>query len=149
MNAQIRNCVLTVLAVMASAPAPAQVWRCGTTYSEQPCEGGRPMAAQDARSAAQQSDASRAARRAARRDARLAENMERDRLQHEAKLDKALQSTRKAAAARGRIHPSEDAQAWDFESPTEPIVARVPKPAPRPPTKAPPPRSTGRATMSR
>lgn len=148
MNQRTRSGVLTVLAILAIAngPAAAQVWRCGDSYGERPCEGGRAVTVQDDRNQAQQSEAERAARR----DSRLAEAMERDRLQHEAKLDRALRATAKAKPGSSRGLPADDEpQAWDFEVPPEPIVARVPKPPASAAGPAKPRTTPSRATMSR
>lgn len=76
--------VLCLLACVAgwSIPAAAQaVWRCGDTYSQNPCPGGKPVAAQDARDAGQRAQTDGAVRR----DARVADEMERSRLKEEGK----------------------------------------------------------------
>ena len=67
--------VLCLLACVAgwSIPAAGQtVWRCGDTYSQRPCPGGKEVPAQDARDAAQRAQTGNAARR----DAKLADEME-------------------------------------------------------------------------
>ncbi len=76
--------VLCLLACVAgwSIPAAGQpVWRCGDTYSQKPCPGGRQVPAEDARDAGQRAQTSSAARR----DAKLADEMEQARLKEEAK----------------------------------------------------------------
>ena len=64
------------------APAAAQnIYRCGDSYSQQPCPGGTVVEAEDERSAAQRSQTSQAAQR----DAKTADAMEKARLKEEAK----------------------------------------------------------------
>jgi hypothetical protein len=67
------------------APATAQgtqnVYRCGNTYSQQPCADGKLVAASDSRSAAQKSQTDDATKR----DAKVADAMEKARLKEEAK----------------------------------------------------------------
>ncbi|MDF2464908.1 MAG: hypothetical protein K0Q43_3143 [Ramlibacter sp.] len=63
-------------------PAAAQaIYRCGDSYSQQPCPGGKVVAADDSRSASQKSQTDQAVRR----DAKAAEAMEKARLSDEAK----------------------------------------------------------------
>lgn len=66
-------------AAMATESSPTH-WRCGNTYTDQPCAGGKPLDLDDARSPQQQRDADQATR-----DARgMADRLERDRLRQEA-----------------------------------------------------------------
>jgi hypothetical protein len=80
-----RNMTIAVLCLAAGgwiAPAAAQaVYRCGNSYSQQPCPGGTLVPADDARSAAQRSQTGLAAER----DAKAADAMEKARLKEEAK----------------------------------------------------------------
>ena len=63
-------------------PAGAQaIYRCGDSYSQKPCPGGKVVDADDARSASQKSQTDQAVRR----DAKAAEALERARLKDEAK----------------------------------------------------------------
>ena len=63
-------------------PATAQnIYRCGDSYSQQPCPGGTVVQADDARSAGQRSQTSLAAER----DAKAADAMEKARIREEAK----------------------------------------------------------------
>ncbi|GAA4336852.1 hypothetical protein GCM10023165_14420 [Variovorax defluvii] len=71
----IAACLLTAPAIAAGTTA----WRCGNSYSDRPCEGGKPLAVDDARDAAQQRDANRATHEAQAAGKR----MERDRLVQE------------------------------------------------------------------
>lgn len=47
-----------------AAVAGAAAWRCGNTYSDQPCPDGKPLALQDQRDAAQKREADRTTREA-------------------------------------------------------------------------------------
>ncbi|MDP3761079.1 MAG: hypothetical protein Q8R01_11265 [Ramlibacter sp.] len=63
-------------------PAGAQaIYRCGDSYSQKPCPGGRVVEADDARSASQKSQTEEAVRR----DAKAAEALQKARLKEEAK----------------------------------------------------------------
>lgn len=77
--------VLCLLACVAgwSIPGVAQpVWRCGdSSYSSQPCAGGRQIDAEDPRTSAQRAQTSDAARR----DAKMADELEKARLMQESK----------------------------------------------------------------
>ena len=79
---------ILILATLAlAAPAQAQtVYRCGSSYSQQPCPGGQPVAASDARTPA---DAARASGHAAA-DMKRAEAMEKARLAQEKNAPKAI-----------------------------------------------------------
>jgi hypothetical protein len=85
----IRNLSIAVLGLAAAgwmAPAAAQgIYRCGDSYSQQRCPGGTPVQAEDARSTEQ----ARQTSVAAQRDARMADAMEKARLQEEAKAAQA------------------------------------------------------------
>lgn len=63
----------------ATAARAAETWRCGNTYTDQPCAGGKPVAVEDARSpnAASENEAQ------TRRAAAAADRMERDRRRQE------------------------------------------------------------------
>jgi hypothetical protein len=66
---------------LCTLPATAQtVWRCPDGYRQQPCADGRAVNVGDERTPAQQSQA----QAATRRDAKLAAEMQRERLQQEA-----------------------------------------------------------------
>jgi hypothetical protein len=70
-------CALGLFATLAGA---APIYRCGQTYTQTPCPGGRLIDAADPRSAAQRAEA----RRTVERERRLAAQMERDRQAQEA-----------------------------------------------------------------
>lgn len=76
-------CALVLSPALAEA---APIYRCGQTYSQTPCPGGRLIDAADPRSAAQRAEA----RRTVERERQLAVQMERDRQQQEAGAPKAL-----------------------------------------------------------
>jgi hypothetical protein len=63
----------------SSQARSAATWRCGNTYTDQPCAGGTPVQADDIRSP----EARRASDEATRRSERSADAMERDRLRLE------------------------------------------------------------------
>ena len=77
--------ILAALLLAAGGAQAEQVWRCGSTYSQQPCAGGTPVQVEDARSAAQ----SQQAGKQAQRDAKTAQEMEKSRLALEAKAPQA------------------------------------------------------------
>jgi hypothetical protein len=74
-----REITALLLAAAAGAAHAQTVYRCGNTYSQQPCAGARTVAVEDARTPQQaaQSTAS------TRRDADLADAMEKQRLEEE------------------------------------------------------------------
>ena len=75
------------------APAAAQaIYRCGNSYSQQPCPGGTLVPADDARSEDQRSQTSLASKR----DAQAADAMEKARLKEEAKPAQAVMPPAKA-----------------------------------------------------
>lgn len=82
------------------APAAGQgIYRCGDTYTQQPCPGGSVVQASDPRSASQRSQTSQAARR----DAKLADAMEKARLKEEAKPVSAYVPPPKQEAAAPKV----------------------------------------------
>jgi hypothetical protein len=95
-----RNWLALTLCALAAAPSVAQtIYRCGDTYSQQPCTGARtiepdayqPSAAERARAAA-----------ATRRDAALADAMEKERLRQEAQPAAYVPPAKPRAAAEPR-----------------------------------------------
>lgn len=82
-----RAMILLAWATAWACGAAAQtVYRCGDSYSQQPCPGGQPVQAEDARSATQRAQTTDAVRR----DAKAADVMEQARLKEEAKPTAAL-----------------------------------------------------------
>jgi len=101
-----KNPSLFVLLVAAwLAPAAAQnIYRCGDTYSQQPCPGGTVVEAQDERSAGQRSQTSLAAQR----DAKMADAMEKARLKEEARPAQAyIPPAKEESAARKLKKPAQ------------------------------------------
>ena len=82
MSKNSRAAVLLALAAGCGLPAMAQtIYRCGDSYSQQPCPGGKPVAVDDARTPAQRAQAAEAVRR----QAAAADQMEKERVREEAK----------------------------------------------------------------
>jgi hypothetical protein len=80
-------CLALAASLGGSSAAVAQtVFRCGDSYSQQPCPGGKAIEADDPRTAGQRSQTSEAARR----DAQAADAMEKARLKEEAKPAQAI-----------------------------------------------------------
>ncbi|RYZ13037.1 MAG: hypothetical protein EOO24_01340 [Comamonadaceae bacterium] len=76
-------CTALLAAASLSTPADATTWRCGNTYTDRPCESGRPLDPRDARSL----DDRQAAEAATRRLKADADRMERERLAFERGAD--------------------------------------------------------------
>lgn len=87
MSTKLRIAVICLAAGGWIAPVAAQaVYRCGNSYSQQPCAGGSRVETQDTRSAVQRAQTSQAAQR----DAKAASAMEKQRLKDEAKPAQAI-----------------------------------------------------------
>ena len=83
----IRAALLLAAAGACATGAPAQaIWRCGDSYSPQPCADGRPLADAPAASGEERAQA----RAATARDARLADSQEKERLRVEAQAPQAV-----------------------------------------------------------
>ena len=84
---QLEKMILTAgLALAAHAAGAQAIWRCGNSYSEQPCAGGAAVAASDNRSSVQAARSSSVAQA----DMKLADKMEKERLAREKNAPKAL-----------------------------------------------------------
>ena len=82
MNRTMQAALLCAAFVGGLPMAGAQaIYRCGDSYSQKPCPGGKVVDADDARSASQKSQTDQAVRR----DAKAAEALEKERLKEEAK----------------------------------------------------------------
>jgi hypothetical protein len=81
MNKQLRAAIALSLSALAGVAGAQGIYRCGDSYSQKPCAGGRLVETEDARSAAQRSQTAQAALR----DAKAADAMEQARLKEEAK----------------------------------------------------------------
>jgi len=80
-------CLLLAATLGVPALSSAEtVYRCGESYSQQPCPGGKPVQTDDPRSEGQRAQT----REAVRRDAKAADEMEKSRLKAEAKPAPAL-----------------------------------------------------------
>jgi hypothetical protein len=94
------------------APAAAQgmqgIYRCGDTYSQQPCAGGKLVAASDSRSATQKAQTDEATKR----DARAADAMEKARIKEEARpVPVGMPLPKQDAASKGGKKPEPKAKA--------------------------------------
>jgi hypothetical protein len=103
----IASLLIAACAHSAGAAAPNgtgnQAWRCGSSYSDQPCAGGRAVAVDDARSAADRQSQDRHTRETQRQ----AETMARERraLEREAAQQRpAIIAPPPAPAARAALH---------------------------------------------
>jgi hypothetical protein len=80
----------------ASAQGPAKTWRCGSTYSDRPCEGGKSVKVDDPRS----NEDRRAAEAGAKSNSAQADKLEHSRVSLEkAAYDRDRQSAREARSA--------------------------------------------------
>jgi hypothetical protein len=81
MNVKLAIAMVFIAACAHGERAAAQTtYKCGETYSQQPCSGGSALQSVDARTEAQRVQAGAAAKR----DAKLADAMEKERLKQEA-----------------------------------------------------------------
>jgi len=91
------------LAVIAALPAAAQtVYRCGNSYSPQPCPGGNAVEATTHAPSAQEQAT---ARDQTKREAKAADSMEKARLKEEAKPAQVYVAPAKAQAASAERKP--------------------------------------------
>jgi hypothetical protein len=82
-----RHFIIAAACALAAQAAGAQtVWRCGNSYSQQPCPGGNVVSTADARTPAEAQRASSVAQA----DMKLADKMEKERLAREKNAPKAL-----------------------------------------------------------
>ncbi|MDB5753529.1 MAG: hypothetical protein JWP65_3950 [Ramlibacter sp.] len=93
----MRNIIIASLlaAACSAASAQPQLWRCGASYGQVPCEGGAAVRPPPPVSAAQSAQA----RSVGKADARLADAMEKARLQQERQAPKAVIPAAKPASA--------------------------------------------------
>lgn len=94
---------------MPAADAQA-IYRCGDSYSQQPCPGGKLVEADDARSARQKAQTDQAVRR----DAKAADAMEKARLKEEAKPAQLVMPPAKPQAPAKPVATSAKKKAGDF-----------------------------------
>jgi len=95
MRTTIAIFLIAAWAVPAGVSAQNTVYRCGNSYSQSPCAGGKVVEVEDGRSEAQGAQT----RSAAERDARNAAVMEKDRLRQDARAAPAYIGVPAAAAA--------------------------------------------------
>ncbi|MEP6791347.1 MAG: hypothetical protein ABI907_08240 [Ramlibacter sp.] len=99
MSHHFATAVATIFIALCVTPATAQnIYRCGETYSQQPCAGGKLVTADDARTSQQRTDA----QAAAQRDAKAAEAMEKARMKQESQPAQAVLPPDKVAPASER-----------------------------------------------
>lgn len=103
-----------ILSIAATVASAQQVWRCGNSYSQQPCPGGTPLDVTDPHRPA---DAARVAR-ATKSDQQRADALEKARLEQERKAPRAQvmgapqaaatppQSTKKADKKQDKKKPA-------------------------------------------
>lgn len=138
MNARtsVSTAISTIALAIATAGTPAwgqAIYRCGSSYGPQPCEGGRPLSAADERTPEQRAQADTATRRTAE----LADSMEESRL-----LDEALvEDYAPPAAARPKSNPNAKTERRPRSRGPEIFTARAPgdsgkRPAARKPRTA-------------
>ena len=124
-NLQIALLLLSLHALSAGAQSQT-IYRCGSRYSQVPCEGAVEINAQDARTAAQKT----ASVKAIERDGRTAETLEKTRLQAEkqrADQDlKLLQAQVKASKVAQK--PSAKSLKTEKKNQAEPFVAKASAP---------------------
>ncbi len=95
MDRNMPLCLLLAGALGIALPGAAEtVYRCGESYSQQPCPGGKAVQADDPRSESQRAQT----RDAARRDAKVADEMQKSRLKEEAKPAQAIMPEPKVEA---------------------------------------------------
>jgi hypothetical protein len=103
MKTRIRWCLLPAFALATlHAGAADTVWRCGDSYSSQPCPGGKAVQADDPRTPQQRAQTLEAARK----DARSADEMQKARLKEEAKPAQAVMPPPKAEELDVREPPA-------------------------------------------
>lgn len=96
MTTRLATALLGAALAAGAATAGAEgIYRCGDSYSQQPCPGGKLVDAADARSAGQKSQTDQAVRR----DAKAADAMEKARLKEEARPAQLLMPPQKAQEA--------------------------------------------------
>jgi hypothetical protein len=88
--------IALLLIAFCACSASANTWRCGSTYSDRPCEGGKAVKVDDPRS----NEDRRAAEDGAKRNSAQADKLEHSRLsQEKAAYDRDRQSAREARSA--------------------------------------------------
>ncbi|AMO22762.1 hypothetical protein GCM10027034_32350 [Ramlibacter solisilvae] len=120
-----RLALFALAAASAALPAAAQgIYRCGNSYSQQPCPGGNELKAPAGPSAREQARA----RQEARNEARTADAMERARLKEEAKPVPVYIPPEKHEAAS---EPGKPGSLKNVKRPPSPYFSAVPPAEPK------------------
>jgi len=91
------------LAIGAGGASAQAIYRCAdNSYSQQPCDGGRPVRADDPRTPQQQMDSVSATRR----EAAMADAMEKSRLQRQAQAERDVAAAERPVAAQQAAAPA-------------------------------------------
>jgi hypothetical protein len=124
------NIILAAALVLSSAAAQAQtVYRCGNSYSQQPCPGAAPVAASDPRTPA---EAARSGS-VASADAKRADAMEKARIAQEKNAPKAGVIGPSPAASQAHAHARDGSPTHSRK--TDPFTAKTPAPPGEPDKK--------------
>jgi hypothetical protein len=124
------NIILAAALVLSSAAAQAQtVYRCGNSYSQQPCPGAAPVAAGDPRTPA---EAARSGS-VASADAKRADAMEKARIAQEKNAPKAGVIGPSPAASQAHAHARDGSPTHSRK--TDPFTAKTPAPPGEPDKK--------------
>jgi hypothetical protein len=114
---RLRSAAAVVLTALAWPAAAQTVYRCADGYSQKPCPGGTPVQVDDDRSEKQRSDAGAFIRR----DAKLADEMQAERLKQESQVPSAYippaknpKLARRDAKPRGKAGKKDDTAAEVF-----------------------------------
>ena len=124
MRRSVQKALLLLSLCALNAGAQSQtVYRCGSRYSQVPCEGAVEINAEDARSAAQKA----ASEKAIARDGRIADTLEKTRLQAEKQHTTQDPKLLKAQAKAGKVaqKPSAKLRKTDKKTQAEPFVAKA------------------------
>jgi len=117
-------CALILLSLAFTAQ-PETIYKCGTTYSQTPCAGATELNVDDARDPARKQEADAATRR----DAKLAAEMEKDRLQLEAKaLATTPKATKAAKASKKKLQAVKQATTITTDQPLPVLKPKRPHP---------------------
>jgi hypothetical protein len=118
--------ILAALVAASGTAGAQQIWRCGNSYSQQPCPGGRAIESVEP---AQPADAARA-EASARRDAERADAMERARLEQERRAQRYVVVEPSPAASQSKKHPAARHVPRRPEPPASPFswIGRPPRP---------------------
>jgi hypothetical protein len=93
---QISACLLLTLGVLPAFAQTQKIYRCGNSYSHQPCPGGSTIEADDSRTPAQR----KAHQASVQREQHIADKMEKDRVKDEQAALHAAEEERKAVRTK-------------------------------------------------